>query len=120
MLKLVLGVLGGVLMILSGLVHSSIGWRELRKAFTKANVPNDLVVGLAVPWHFAGLAMVTFGALAILMLLRNRDDRAAMLVPLVIAGAYIVFGAIGLAAIKVDPTFLMFLVPGALLLIAAL
>jgi hypothetical protein len=117
--RLILGYVAVGVMILSGLVHSFVGWPAFTKVMRETNTPPDVVRGLAVPWHFTGAAMVTFGILAAL-LLRAPQSSVRSLGLLIIAAAYLVFGAAGLLLLKLDPTFLMFIVPGALLIVAAL
>ncbi|MBI3789706.1 MAG: hypothetical protein HY275_02375 [Gemmatimonadetes bacterium] len=114
-LRSLVGFTAGGVMVASGLAHSVLGWPAVQAALRNADAP--AVAGLAVPWHFAGVAMVTLGALAVLCVLRAVRGEAALLMPVrVVAIAYLLFGAAGLVLIRPDPTFLLFLVPGAMLL----
>jgi hypothetical protein len=84
------------------------------------DAPQDLVARLSVPWHFAGLSMITFGALVILGFMgAARHREGALRTPRVIALAYIAFGLCGVIFIARDPTFLLFLVPGVMVLAAS-
>lgn len=113
--RVVCGLVAGGLMIASGLMHSVMGWPAVKVALQKADA--RAVADLAVPWHFTGGAMMTFGALAALCVLGAMRGEPALLMPVrVVAIAYLLFGAAGLVFIKPDPTFLLFLVPGAMLL----
>lgn len=115
------GILAGTMMIASGLLHSILGWNELRKAFSQTPVPSALVDGLAVPWHFAGMAMIAFGAIAVWSFVTLlRAGQAPMGAARIVATVYVVFGGIGLVAIAADPTFLLFIVPGVMLMGATL
>lgn len=108
-----LGYLAAAWIILSSAMHSILGWKELRASLEKAKVPADLSLGIEAGWHFAGVAMLCLGILAIAAL------RARQRTPLLVTGAgYVLFGAWALAISGGDPFFLMFLVPGLLLLAA--
>jgi hypothetical protein len=111
------GFLAGAILVASGLMHSLLGWREMRAAFSPTGAPPDLVAGLAVPWHFAGFSMVNFGALVISGFLgAARHHEGSLRAPRIIALAYVAFALGGATFIKLDPTFLLFLVPGAMVL----
>jgi hypothetical protein len=114
------GFMAGAILVTSGLMHSLLGWREMKAAFSPTGAPSELVAGLAVPWHFAGLSMVTFGALVIAGFLgAARHHEGSLRVPRIIALAYVAFAVGGAIFIKLDPTFLLFLVPGAMVLAAS-
>ena len=114
-----IGIFGGALMMASGALHSIAGWPALQATMRETNTPRMVVDGLAVPWHFAGAGMIVFGLLVILDL-RGARRGAASSPPMsrVIGGCYLAFGLAGLVAIKLDPTFAMFIIPGLLALIA--
>jgi len=112
------GLLACLLMAASGLLHSAMGWPAVKRALSGADATT--VAGLAVPWHFAGGAMMAFAALAAYCLVGAVQANTSLLVPVrFIAIAYLLFGLVGLVLIKPDPTFLMFLIPGAMLLFAS-
>jgi hypothetical protein len=118
--RLVLGLIAGVIMIATSAAHSLLGWPRLRLALTEAGTPADLIVGLSIGWHFAGLAMLVFGALVILLLADALRGRPVSLRPVVLIGiAYLVYGTWSLTVSNLDPLFLGFLVPGVLLLVAS-
>jgi hypothetical protein len=118
--RLVLGLIAGVIMVGTSAAHSLVGWPQLRRALTDADTPADLIVGLSIGWHFAGLAMLVFGALSILLFAEALRLRAVSLRPVVlIAIAYVVFGTWSLTVSSLDPYFAAFLVPGILLLVGA-
>jgi hypothetical protein len=118
--RLVLGLIAGVVILATSVAHSLIGWPQLRRALSEADTPADLIVGLSIGWHFAGLARLVFGALAILLCADALRGRPVSFRPLVlIAIAYLVFGTWSLTVSSLDPFFLAFLVPGILLLVAA-
>jgi hypothetical protein len=118
--RLVLGLIAGVVILVTSAVHSLIGWPQLRRALTAADTPADLIVALSIGWHFAGLAMLVFGAMAILLFADALRGRPVSLRPVVlIAIAYLVFGTWSLTVSSLDPSFLAFFVSGILLLVGA-
>jgi hypothetical protein len=118
--RLVLGLIAGVMILATSAAHSLLGWPRLRHALTEADTPADLIVGLSIGWHFAGLAMLVFGALAILLFADALKGRPVSLRPVLLIGiAYLVFGTWSLTVSSLDPFFLAFLVPGILLLVAS-
>ena len=113
----VLGIVGGVLMIASGAMHSLMGWTELNKS-AGTKVPQEFVAGLAVPWHYTGLGMVVFGVLAIWFFVQRLRRIAVPAFPAMLVGLfYCAFALIGFLFIKPDPFFAMFGIPGTLVLL---
>ncbi len=118
--RLVLGLIAGVLLLASSAAHSLLGWPQLRHGLTEANAPADLIVGLSLGWHFAGVAMLVFGVIVVLLFADALRRQAVSLRPALLIGlAYLVFGTWALTASNLDPYFLVFIVPGVLLLLAA-
>ena len=118
--RLVLGLVAGIFVILSSAAHSLLGWPQLRIKLTESGAPSDLIVGLSVGWHFAGVAMMVFGIIVVLQFTDALRQRAVSLRPsLVIAIAYLIFGTWALTVSNLDPFFLIFLIPGTMLLIGA-
>jgi hypothetical protein len=118
--RLVLGLIAGVMILATSAAHSLLGWPRLRHALTEADTPADLIVVLSIGWHFAGLAMLVFGALAILLFADALKGRPVSLRPVLLIGiAYLVFGTWSLTVSSLDPFFLAFLVPGILLLVGS-
>lgn len=115
-----LGLFASGIMILLGAVHSLVGWREFRRTTGVSDLPPPVLQGLAVPWHFTGLSMVAFGCVAAYALYEARRGGGSLTPAVIIGAAYVLFAVLCMALIKVDATFLMFLLPGALLLAAAL
>ncbi len=114
------GLAAGALLILSAAAHSLLGWPELARELAKLAPPEDLVLALAIGWHFGGVAMLTFGALVVQGFGRALRGRAADWRPVRVVGlAYVVFGAGALVATGGRPFFLIFLMPGLLILAAA-
>jgi hypothetical protein len=119
-LRTLLVVAAGLVMIASSGVHSLLGWPSLAARLTGENAPLDLISGLAMGWHFAGVAMLTLGLLAI-WLASVAQGSVSVRVPVGIIGvAYIGFAAGAAAAFGFDFIEIVFLTPGALLAAAAL
>ena len=64
-LRTALVVAAGLVLIASSAAHSLLGWPSLSARLAAPHAPADLIAGLAMGWHFAGLAMLTFGLLAL-------------------------------------------------------
>jgi uncharacterized membrane protein len=63
-------------------------------------------VGLSVGWHFAGVAMLVFGAIVVLLFTHRLRGRPVSLAPVsIIALAYVVFGTWALIVSNLDPFF---------------
>jgi hypothetical protein len=115
-----LAIAAALLLIGSSGAHSLLGWPALSSRLAAANVPADLAQGLAMGWHFAGLAMLVLGIVTLWLLRAERRDGANVRLPLfVIGGAYELFGVGCLAVVGWDPFLLTFIVPGAMLSAAA-
>lgn len=94
------------------------GWPALQSRLARVHAPTDLVLGLQIGWHFAGAAMVALGVI-VLHAFQNRGTTAT--VPAwTVAALYLLFGGAALAVSGFDPFFLVFIVPGALVLLGAL
>lgn len=119
-LRSILGFLAGALLILSSAAHSLLGWSELRTELLKVHLAPDLIFSVGIGWHFGGLCMFLFGAIPMLQFGRLRRHPDTSLLPsLILALGYLAFGSWTLVASHWNPFFAVFLVPGALLLIAA-
>jgi hypothetical protein len=116
----VLGIVGGSLLVLSAGAHSLVGGKELREALVTAQVPPDLLRGALIGWHFGGVAMLAFGVIVLQAFARKRDAAPVSLLPArIVAVTYLGFGAAALLFTGFDPFFLVFIVPGLLLGLAA-
>jgi hypothetical protein len=119
-LRTVLVVAAGLVMIASSAAHSLLGWPPLSARLAAVNAPVDLVSGLAMGWHFAGLAMLTFGLLALWLASVAQRSISVRLPAGLIGVAYVAFAAGAAAAFGFDVIEVVFLVPGVLLTTAAL
>ncbi len=115
----IVGMVVGVLIVLSAVAHSAMGGPMLRKELAAAQVPDDLLRGALVGWHFGGAAMLAFGAIVLHTFVRRRGDAASLVPARIIALAYLIFGALAFVASDFDPFFLVFIGPGLLLALIA-
>ena len=119
-LRIALGLLAGVLIVISSAAHSLLGWKQLGLALGGIQAPHDLVTGLSIGWHFAGAAMLAFGCIVIVTFTDALRGRPVSFRPVAfIALVYLLFGVWALRASDLDPFFLVFIVPGLLLAAAS-
>lgn len=118
--RAVLGIVVGASQILSAAAHSLLGWPGLQQELAAASVPPAVERGVEIGWHFGGVAMLGFGLVVISVFARRlRGEAASTLAPALIACAYLAFGAWALWRSDFEPFFMVFVVPEALLAIAA-
>jgi len=119
--KSILGLIAGVILILSAFAHSVLGWKAMSERLAQTNAPADLVTGLRVGWIFGGPVMIVFGILSIVTFLKRfRGERASTLAPVLISIAYLGFSAWAVGVTGGDPFFIVFVVPAVLLAIASI
>ncbi len=118
--RISLGIFVGAIIVASSAAHSLIGWPQLSARLVATHAPPDLITGLKIGWHFAGLAMFTFGAVVIWTFHNFLMSRAVSLRPAQIIGlVYLAFGLWALAVSRFDPFFFIFVVPGLTLVAVA-
>ena len=100
-----LGLLAGLMLIVSSGAHSILGWRGLRDELAAAHVPADLMLGVV---------------LFVIFRQRLRGTNTPLLLAQAVAVTYLVFGAWALGASGGNLFFLVFLIPGAFLAMASL
>ena len=115
-----LGLLAGLMLIVSSGAHSILGWRGLRDELAAAHVPADLMLGLQIGWQFGGAAMLMLGVVFVIFRQRLRGTNTPLLLAQAVAVTYLVFGAWALGASGGNLFFLVFLIPGAFLAMASL
>jgi hypothetical protein len=118
--RLVLGLIAGVVLIVSSGAHSILGWKSLSERMAVAQVPSDLQTGLRIGWQFAGAAMLALGVIVVTIFAgRLRGQRPSLMPAVAVCILYLTFGAWALAVSGGDLFFMIFIVPGAMLGIAA-
>jgi hypothetical protein len=120
-LRSALGLLSGVLLILSSAAHSLMGWPALHTQLAATTAPADLVTGLALGWHFGGAAQLAMGIVVLHIFLGRLRALARSRFPAQVIGAmYLAFGCYAWVIAR-NPFFIgVFVVPGILLLVASL
>lgn len=117
----VLAGIAAALMILSSGAHTFMGWSALRAELAPTGASTDLQQALGFGWRFGGVAMIAFGLIVLSTLAGlRREPRTTRQPLLVVALAYAGFGTWAFVSSGLDPFFLVFVVPGAMLLPAAL
>ena len=113
-----MGILAGALIVLSGGAHAFLGWPAIAQRLSVTNAPADLIAGLRVAWQFGGVAMLALGAIVLMTFAPAAGPRSTRFATL-IGVLYVAFGGWALAATR-DAFFLIFVVPGVLLVTASL
>jgi hypothetical protein len=117
--RVVTGLVGSVIIALSSVAHSLMGWAAQRQQLEQLSAPPDVIRGLMIGWLFGGLAILVFGVIAVLsfvQVLRGRTPH--MRATLIIGFAYTGFG-IWAWFLTREPFSLVFIVPGLLVLTGA-
>jgi hypothetical protein len=118
--RIVLGIFVGAIIVASSAAHSLLGWPQLGARLVATQAPVDLITGLRIGWHFAGLAMFTFGAIVIWTFHNYLMRHAVPLRPAqIISLVYLIFGLWALVVSRFDPFFFIFIVPGLTLVAVA-
>ena len=116
----ILGLVAGATMMLSSAAHSLLGWKLLRAALEKARAEHELISALALGWRFGGAAMLAFGFIVVALFRHRLLGSAVNLKPAIVIGTtYVVYGVWALTVSRFDPFFLVFVVPGLMVLLAS-
>lgn len=119
-LRSILGILAGIVMIASAGAHSLLGWQQLGSALRATQADADLITTVGIGWRFGGAAMLAFGIIVIAFFWKQLQGVPAPLMPAVVIGVtYLAFGAGAFVASRFDPFFMVFIIPGLLVLLAA-
>jgi drug/metabolite transporter (DMT)-like permease len=118
-LRRVLGIIAGVVFILSSGAHSFMGWPALRQQLADVGASAELQAGLQAGWQFGGAAMLAFGVIVLTTFLSRSEPRPSRAPSSVIAVAYVLFGLWALVSTG-NPFFLIFIIPGSLLAFASM
>ena len=114
------GLVAGALIALSSIPHSALGWPAIRAQLLSAAVSPDLVTGLMAGWQFGGAAMLACGLLTVLLFRARLAGQQPPLSPAWCVGLMFAgFGGWALVVSGGSLFFLVFLVPGLLVTLAA-
>jgi hypothetical protein len=118
----VLGLIAGVMLLLSSSAHMLLGWPGIHGQLEDVQAPHDLVSGLHVGWQFGGSAMIAFAVIVIWTFVRRlRGAGVSTFPPAVIGAMYVIFGVWAELISHGQPFFLfVFVVPGLMLAIASM
>ena len=115
--KYVAGLVAASWLILSSAAHSLLGWRQLQAQLRAASAPEDLVFAVKAGWQFAGVSMLCFAIIVIAILRGRYRDPSVSTRPVNFIGiAYAAYGLWALLTSNGNWFFLVFIVPGLLLL----
>jgi hypothetical protein len=118
--RIALGFFVGAIIVASSVAHSLLGWTEFGGRLIATQAAPDLITGLKIGWHFAGVAMFTFGAVVLWTFHNYLMGRPVSLRPAQIIGlVYLAFGLWALVVSRFDPFFFIFIVPGLTLVAVA-
>ncbi|MEP7272446.1 MAG: hypothetical protein ABI882_13165 [Acidobacteriota bacterium] len=118
--RAILGVIAGVLLILSSAAHALLGWKAISAQLASVQVPADLLTGLRIGWQFGAAVMLALGIIVVILFSKRlRGEMASTMPAVVISIAYLSFGIWAMIVSNFDPFFLVFLIPGSLLAVAS-
>ncbi len=114
------GLAAGVLLGLSAVAHSLVGWPELRAQLELSALGPDLLRGVQLSWHFGGMAMLCFAVIVLSTYWSAwKGASPILLYTQVIGVAYLTFGILAILLVDRNPLYLVFILPGALLFLAS-
>lgn len=118
----VTGLIVGLFFLLSCVAHGYLGWKAQAAELGKINAPADLMTSLCIGWLFGSFAMFAFGVIACTYFMqRMRGGSGGSIFPiLVISLIYVGFGVWATTAGGTMHFLFLFILPGVLLLLAAL
>lgn len=117
--RTILGLLASGLLLLSAGAHAVLGWPAVRKELTAAKLSPDLITGIMVAWQFGGMTMFVLGGLLGEQFLRRWKGLSTSPFPaFLVGGAYVLFGMSAMVWLGFQVFYLVFIVPGIMLLFA--
>ena len=117
--RIVVGLVGSLVMMLSSLPHTLAGWPAQRAVLERAQVPADTMLGLSIGWYFGGVAIAVFGLIATLSFVQVlRGHTPHMRATTIIGLAYTGFGLWAWFVTR-QPFPLVFIMPGLFVLTGA-
>ena len=116
----ILGLVAGAMLILSAAAHSLLGGSAMKEQLAPFRLPEDLLRGVLVGWHFGGVAMLAFGMISVVLFGKRLTGEEVPSFPAwVIGSCYLAFGLAAFALSGFKPFYAVFIVPALLLLVAA-
>ena len=118
--RAITGIAGATMILLSAGAHSLAGWPAVRERLVAAGAGPELVRDMWVGWNFGGACMLAFAVMLLAGFTAALRGHAWSPVPArVIAFLYVAFGGFALAWTR-SPFYVVFVVPGLLLLAASI
>jgi hypothetical protein len=115
----IIGIIAAVIVIISSGMHSLMGWPAMLQQLRATNASSDLITGLKIGWLWGGVAILVFGVISLMIFVhRLRGDQVPTIFALIIGAAYAAFGVWAIVTTS-NPFFIIFILPGILLMIAA-
>ncbi len=119
-IRAILGIVAACIMLLSSFAHTLGGWPHMAGRLKSLQAPVDLILALKLGWILGSACMLAFALIAAVLCVRRLRGISVSAFPLaVIAVVYTGYGMLALVATQYQLGFLIFLIPGMLLLIAA-
>ncbi len=113
--RAILGLVGGLLLLVSSLAHSLLGWPVMRAPLQAGGIDPELVEGLGIGWHFGSFCTVAFAAIVVVIAVAHLRGKAPSTLPAaVIAVTCLLFGGFAMLAGGRNPAFLSYIVIGLL------
>jgi small-conductance mechanosensitive channel len=102
-------ILGGLLLIATGIAHALVAWPLMRRALESYDCPDELIGDLAAGWTFGSVALITFGFLVVCDGWRARSgQRVAIASSTTIGAALVAFGVMSWMMVNLRPHFLAY------------
>jgi hypothetical protein len=116
----ILGVLTGIVLILSSGAHAFLGWKAMRDQLVAINAPDDLITGLGIGWNFGGFAIFLFGCILLgVFIPRLRGQMTALWPARLIGIGYTIAGLVAYQMSSMNFFMTVFVVPGILIALAS-
>ncbi len=118
--RIVVGFIASALLLLNAMVHSIVGAPAMLQELRALKVRQDLEQSLLAAWQLGGVLMLLAGLVCGHAFLRAwRGDTQQVFTPRVIGVGYVLFGLWAMLGAAMEPFYLVFVVPGLLLVFAA-
>jgi hypothetical protein len=106
----------GIVLVVTAFGHALAGWPPLHASLIRTGIDPGIVRALWAGWHFGSAAMLAFGVIVIVTVVRARHRHVFSTAPLfIIAVACIGFGVVAWLLVGFSSQFLGFIILGGLL-----
>jgi hypothetical protein len=108
-------IVGGLLLVATGLAHALAAWPPLRRSLESYECPGELIGAVAAGWTFGSVALLTFGFLVACDGWRlRRGQRVVVASSSTIGAAVLTFGVMAWMMVDLRPHYLTFVALGLL------